>query len=125
MQYTNVVAHEILHLLGVGHEQQRPDRDKFIRVNWTNIHVDHAFNFFKDSWDSGQVKKYLFIKKYFLHPIFQIPSRPGSNCLNWRELATKSGHDPSHFKNCSSGLVRKDYGVGYDYYSIMHYQSNL
>ncbi len=47
MQFQNVVAHELLHLLGVGHEQQRPDRDRYIAVNWTNIHIDHAFNFFK------------------------------------------------------------------------------
>ncbi len=104
-----MVAHELLHLLGVGHEQQRPDRDSYISVNWTNIHMDHAFNFFKDQWDSGR-----------------LPDRPGSSCPNWRDLVSKSGAvDPSRFADCTSGLVRKDFGLGYDYESIMHYEGNL
>ena len=32
-----LLAHEILHALGVGHTQKRPDRDTYITVNWNNI----------------------------------------------------------------------------------------
>ncbi len=52
LQFKHVIAHELLHLLGVGHEHQRPDRDRYLAVNWSNINVDHAFNFFKDRWDT-------------------------------------------------------------------------
>ena len=32
-----LLVHEILHALGVGHTQKRPDRDTYITVNWNNI----------------------------------------------------------------------------------------
>ena len=32
-----LLVHEILHALGVGHTQKRPDRDNYITVNWNNI----------------------------------------------------------------------------------------
>ena len=32
-----VLIHEFLHNLGVGHTQNRPDRDQYFTVNWDNI----------------------------------------------------------------------------------------
>lgn len=29
--------HEIMHALGIFHEQSRADRDRFVKVNWENI----------------------------------------------------------------------------------------
>ena len=31
------VAHELLHSLGFMHEHQRPDRDQYVTINYTNI----------------------------------------------------------------------------------------
>ena len=33
-------VHEMLHNLGVGHEQNRPDRDSLMSIDWTNIPID-------------------------------------------------------------------------------------
>ena len=45
-----VVVHELLHTLGVRHEQQRPDRDDYVTVHWDNIQVDFASNYFIETW---------------------------------------------------------------------------
>ena len=34
------MIHEMLHNLGVGHEQNRPDRDTLMDIDWTNIPID-------------------------------------------------------------------------------------
>ena len=35
--HTGAMTHEIGHVLGLGHEQKRPDRDSFISINWTAV----------------------------------------------------------------------------------------
>lgn len=47
------VVHEIMHALGFFHEHTRPDRDKFIKIDWTNIEQAHARNFQKYPRDLG------------------------------------------------------------------------
>jgi len=41
------VIHEILHALGIWHEQSRPDRDRYIKINWYNIPTALHYNFGK------------------------------------------------------------------------------
>ncbi|CAF1124491.1 unnamed protein product [Adineta ricciae] len=43
------IMHELLHTLGFFHEQSRPDRDSYVRVNTANIDSTMLFNFDKMS----------------------------------------------------------------------------
>ncbi|KAL3071229.1 hypothetical protein niasHT_035555 [Heterodera trifolii] len=42
-----IIWHEVMHALGLEHEHQRPDRDKFIRIHWENVEPDKHLNFEK------------------------------------------------------------------------------
>ncbi|XP_051779490.1 embryonic protein UVS.2-like isoform X3 [Erpetoichthys calabaricus] len=42
-----VVQHELNHVLGFIHEQCRPDRDNYIKINWQYVNPEDAMNFAK------------------------------------------------------------------------------
>ncbi|GFQ78762.1 zinc metalloproteinase nas-13, partial [Trichonephila clavata] len=42
-----IVIHEFMHILGFLHEHSRPDRDKYVKINWENIEERSARNFRK------------------------------------------------------------------------------
>lgn len=44
---SRLIQHETLHSLGFYHEQSRPDRDRYIRIVWTNIREGKERNFEK------------------------------------------------------------------------------
>uniref|UniRef100_A0A915IH27 Metalloendopeptidase n=1 Tax=Romanomermis culicivorax TaxID=13658 RepID=A0A915IH27_ROMCU len=43
-----VIAHETMHVLGFSHEHQRHDRDKFIKIDWSNVDPQSIDVFDKD-----------------------------------------------------------------------------
>lgn len=44
------LLHELLHVLGLFHEHNRPDRDEFVIINYENILEDAKQNFVTLSW---------------------------------------------------------------------------
>ncbi|XP_068737456.1 hatching enzyme 1.2-like [Montipora capricornis] len=52
-EYVGVVLHEVMHALGIWHEQSRHDRDKYVEVLWNNIQPGARKNFKK--YDHGKV----------------------------------------------------------------------
>ncbi|CAF4401542.1 unnamed protein product, partial [Rotaria sp. Silwood2] len=41
------MMHEFIHTLGFYHEQSRPDRDSYVKINWENMQTDMRSNFEK------------------------------------------------------------------------------
>ena len=41
--YLKVVVHELLHSLGFMHEMNRPDRDSFVSMVWSNIQAKWGY----------------------------------------------------------------------------------
>jgi len=61
------VAHEFIHAIGFHHEQNRPDRDKYVKINWHNIQgrMSHNFKIQRGSSDFGVKYDGLSIMHYF------------------------------------------------------------
>lgn len=47
--YSGVIAHEIMHSLGIYHEMSRADRDDYVDINWGNIESSKKHNFYQYS----------------------------------------------------------------------------
>lgn len=52
-EYVGVVMHELMHSLGIWHEQSRTDRDKYVEVLWHNIKKGYEKNF--EKYDHGKL----------------------------------------------------------------------
>ena len=51
-----VIIHEMMHNLGVAHEQQRPERDSYISMLWPNVQLDKADQYWRDSYQTEAVQ---------------------------------------------------------------------
>jgi len=47
-EFKSIALHEILHALGIFHEQSRPDRDQYVEIQWDNIMKGKKHNFQKE-----------------------------------------------------------------------------
>lgn len=65
--YLGTVVHEFMHAIGFWHEQNRPDRDDYIRVDLGNVDEEYKSNFDKYTGNQRQT----FTRPYDLRSIMQ------------------------------------------------------
>ena len=107
-----MIIHELLHVLGSPHEHQRPDRDKYIDIKWTNVYKGLAYNFFKFKFENDQTG--LELQCPVENPVIG-PDGPEGGPVT----------EPEKYDRCLApqGFKIRDYDIGYDYASIMHYST--
>lgn len=89
-----VIIHELMHALGFYHQQSAADRDEWVTINWENIKPGKTARLYLDyDWKDS--------------------------ISIVRIVHTGREHNFNKYDN----RTVTDYGIGYDYESIMHYSS--
>lgn len=70
-----VITHEVCHAIGMLHEQQRPDRDNFVTINWSNLTSDGVAQFQK------RTTNYLYMGAYDFNSVMGYSSRTSSTSI--------------------------------------------
>lgn len=80
------IVHQFVHALGFHHEDVRPDRDKYVKINWDNINNKHKSNFRIDrNYDTfGVPYDALSIMHYFKSTAF---SKNGSSTIEAKPVS--------------------------------------
>lgn len=98
-----VVVHELLHALGFYHQQSAANRDEWVKINWENI-------------QSGNWSVISMISK---------SSEKMQRFENWDLFTLVIIYlGKEHNFNKYNNDTVTDYGISYDYGSVMHYSSH-
>eukprot|EP00096_Caligus_rogercresseyi_P009117 TRINITY_DN303_c0_g1_i13.p1 TRINITY_DN303_c0_g1~~TRINITY_DN303_c0_g1_i13.p1 ORF type:complete len:352 (+),score=27.12 TRINITY_DN303_c0_g1_i13:325-1380(+) len=94
--FLGIVVHELLHILGFGHEHTRSDRNQFVQINWSNIRGGTHSNFWRALGETESA------------------SIPYCGSV-----------EISQYDQCHAGFRASTFGQAYDYGSVMHYGLNF
>ncbi|ODM91057.1 Zinc metalloproteinase nas-7 [Orchesella cincta] len=61
------IMHEMIHALGFDHEQCRPDRDRYVKINWENIEPERKEIFEKLTYANGKTFDVPYNTKSIMH----------------------------------------------------------
>lgn len=96
----SVVVHEMLHALGMWHEQSRSDRDNFVKVNLDNVKEEYKHNF--------QIEPGIAIGDYDYQSIMHYPADAFAVSGGNASIQCKNGQAVSNCKLGGNVLSAKD-----------------
>ncbi|XP_057302423.1 zinc metalloproteinase nas-14-like [Hydractinia symbiolongicarpus] len=113
-EYQHVMTHEIGHVVGFYHEQNRKDRDKWIKVHWENIgQFKDAFDIVKNTDSLGVAYDYASI----MHYPWNAFSSNGKNTISptqdlkgktpYIELSKDDAEQTSRMYNCPNIMKKR------------------
>ncbi|CAF0872389.1 unnamed protein product [Brachionus calyciflorus] len=113
--YKSTVAHELIHALGFWHEQSRPDRDQYIRINWENISVDDQHNFNKYPTTVSDPMEFPYDYHSIMHydsHAFSINGKPTMEVLQsgWSLISVADDLKRDSISTIDAGELMKYYG---------------
>ncbi|XP_066927592.1 uncharacterized protein [Clytia hemisphaerica] len=76
-----IILHEILHALGFYHEQARPDRDSYVKINWENINEKFKSNFDRQTAYSLDSQSTAYNTKSIMHYGHRTFSKNGQDTI--------------------------------------------
>ena len=74
---SNSFLHEILHAVGMFHEENRPDRDSYVKIHWENIQKGKELQHMKMVPLYNYVLQFPYDEKSIMHPPYNISSING------------------------------------------------
>lgn len=87
------VVHEICHAMGMWHEHTRPDRDKYVKINWDNIPEQNKHNYEARTYDNSLefgTYDYDSIMHYGAYG-FSINGQPTISCTSTCNIGQREG----------------------------------
>jgi astacin len=86
------VVHEICHAIGMWHEHTRPDRDKYVQINWDNISEQNKHNYKTRDADGLELGSYDYqsIMHYGAYG-FSINGQPTITCTSTCNIGQREG----------------------------------
>lgn len=99
-----VIVHEFMHAVGFYHQQSAANRDEWVTINWKNIKPGELLCDSSRTTDPSSKLDRFIIKILNVTTIFVAGKEHNFNKYDNRTVT--------------------DYGIGYDYASVMHYSSH-
>lgn len=114
-QGKDIILHEFGHMVGLRHEHNRPDRNRYIRVQWENIKEQGKHNFRKTGDHLYNIESYSYDYRSLMHYDLMDFSKNGKSTIVLIDYKLPLGWHRNDFSYCDIQKINEIYPVGKNY----------